>query len=171
MKHPTSAASKPTVMIDPKATLVRFDRHGGVKVQLPDGTSVHQARLVEAMPVTRRRRFVVLYDRDGEELGIIENIKHLDPESAEVVRATLDRSYFLSRIQSVQRIRDRYGVATWHVITDRGPRVFELRSRSESVWWLGASRILIKDADGNRYEIRDLSKLDARSRILAELHI
>lgn len=171
MRTEPAPASKPTVVLDPKAMVIRRDRHGGVKVRLPDGATVHQVRLVEAFPVTRRRRFVVLHDRDGEEIGILQNPKHLDPESAEVVRTALDRSYFLSRIKSIERVEERYGIATWHVTTDRGPRVFEVRSRSESVWWLGASHILIKDPDGNRYEIRDLNKLDARSRILAELHI
>jgi hypothetical protein len=163
--------SQPTVVLDPKAIVIRNDRHGGVKVRLPDGTTLHQVRLVEAFPVIRQRKFVVLYDRGGREIGILRNPKDLDPESAEVVRTALDRSYFLSRIKSIERVEERYGVATWHVTTDRGPRVFEVRSRSESVWWLGASRILIKDPDGNRYEIRDLNKLDPRSRTLAELHI
>lgn len=163
--------SQPTVVLDPKAIVIRSDRHGGVSVRLPDGTTLHQVRLVEAFPVMRRRRFVVLYDRHGQEIGILGKVKGLDPESEQVVRTALDRSYFLSRITAIERIEERYGVATWHVTTDRGPRVFEVRSRSESVWWLGASRILIKDPDGNRYEIRDLNKLDPRSRILAELHI
>jgi len=164
-------ASRPTIVLDPKATVIRRDRHGGVKVRLPDGTTEHQVRLVEAFPVTRRRRFVALYAPNGEEMGVLRNPKHLDPESAEVVLTTLDRSYFMSRIKSIERIEERYGLATWHVITDRGPRVFEVRSRAENVWWLGASRILIKDPDGNRYEIHDLNKLDSRSRVLAELHL
>jgi hypothetical protein len=171
MRTEPAPAAKPTVVLDPKATVIRRDRHGGVKVRLPDGTTVHRVRLVEAFPVTRRRRFVVLLDRDGQEIGILRNPKHLDPESEEVARTALDRSYFLSRIKSIERVEDRYGIVTWHVTTDRGPRVFEVRSRSESVWWLGSSRLLIKDAHGNRYEIPSLAKLDARSRTLAELHI
>jgi hypothetical protein len=163
--------TQPTVVLDPKSIAIRPDRRGGVMVRFRDGTTLDEVRLVEAFPVMRRRKFVVLYDRDGREIGILRNPKELDPESAEVVRTALDRSYFLSRIKSIERIEERYGVGTWHVTTDRGPRVFEVRSRSESVWWLGASRILIKDPDGNRYEIRDLNKLDARSRMLAELHI
>jgi hypothetical protein len=164
-------ATKPTVVIDPRTVTIRSDPHGGVTVRMADGTTFYQARLVEALPIMRRRKFVVVYDRDGEEIGVLRDVRDLDPESEQVARTVLDRSYFLSRITSIQRIRERYGVATWYVTTDRGPRVFEVRSRSESVWWLGASRILIKDPDGNRYEIRDLNKLDSRSRILAELHV
>ncbi|HUT74204.1 MAG TPA: DUF1854 domain-containing protein [Armatimonadota bacterium] len=163
--------SRPTVLLDPQAITIRRDRHRGVKVRLHDGTTAYRVRLVEAFPVTRRRRFIILCDRDGQEIGILEDPKLLDPESAEVVRTALDRSYFLSRVTAIHRIEERYGTATWHVTTDRGPRVFEVRSRSESVWWLGASRILIKDAHGNRYEIPNLDTLDPRSRTLAELHI
>lgn len=171
MRQPPPPASAPTVSLDPRRLTIRSDPQGGVTVRFLDGTTLHQARLVEAFPVTRRRRFIVVCDHQGREVGILDNLKQLDPDSAQVAQAALDRSYFLSRIKSIRRIQDRYGVSTWHVITDRGPRVFEVRSRSESVWWLGPSRLLIKDADGNRYEIRDLGKLDARSRLLAELHI
>jgi hypothetical protein len=163
--------TQPTVVLDPTSIVIRPDPRGGVMVRFRDGTTLEEVRLVEAFPVMRRRKFVMLYDRDGGEIGILRNPKDLDPESAQVVSTALDRSYFLSRIRSIERIEERYGVATWHVTTDRGRRAFEVRSRSESVWWLGASRILIKDPDGNRYEIRDLNKLDARSRALAELHI
>jgi len=170
-ERPALSGVEGAALLDPRALIIRADRHGGVKVRLADGTTLHQARLVEAFPVMRRRRFIVLYDRDGREIGLLRDLKELDAESAEAVRNALDRSYFLSRIKSIERIEDRYGVLTWHVTTNRGPRTFELRSRSESVWWLGASHILIKDNDGNRYEIRDLNKLDPRSRLLAELHI
>jgi hypothetical protein len=164
-------SDRATRQLDPKQLRVRLDRHGGVEVHLGNGAIHNRVRLVEAFPVTRRRRFVLLYDRDGEEMGVLADPKQLDAESAEAVRTALDRSYFLSRIKSIQRVEERHGMATWHVLTDRGPRTFELYSRSESIWWMGPARILIKDIHGNRYEIRNLNKLDRHSRVLAELHI
>jgi hypothetical protein len=121
--------------------------------------------------VTRRRRFVLLYDREGREIGILPELKSLDPESQETATRELDRSYFLSRIKRIVRVEERYGLATWHVITDRGPRTFSVRSRSENIWWIGPGRVLIRDPDGNRYEIRSVEKLDGRSRALLDLHI
>jgi len=158
-------------VLDPHQTRIRWDQHDGVKVRLPDGAEHFQVRLAQAFPVTRRRRFILLYDRDGNEIGVIPGLKGLDPTSQDTVRRELDRSYFLSRIKRIVRVEDRYGLATWHVITDRGPRTFNIRSRSENIWWIGPGRVLIRDPDGNRYEIPNTDKLDHHSRVLLDLHI
>jgi len=160
-----------TRVLDPRQTEIRWDRHQGVKVRLPDDARHYEVRLAQAFPVTRRRRFVFLYDRDGNELGILPELRGLDAESEQTALRELDRTYFLSRIKRIMRVEERYGLATWHVITDRGPRSFNVQSRSENIWWIGPGRVLIRDPDGNRYEIRNVDKLDARSRLLLDLYV
>jgi hypothetical protein len=160
-----------TTVLDPQRTQIRWDRHDGVKVTLPDGAKHYQVRLAQSFPVTRRRRFVFLYDREGNEIGILPDLRGLDADSEQTARRELDRSYFLSRIKRIVRVEERYGLATWHVITDRGPRSFAVRSRSENIWWIGPGRVLIRDPDGNRYEIRNVDKLDHHSRVLLDLHV
>ena len=122
-----------TQVLDPRRTRIRWDQHDGVKVRLPDGAEHFQVRLEQAFPVTRRRRFILLYDREGNEIGILPELKGLDPKSQETAQRELDRSYFLTRIKRIERVEERYGLATWHVITNRGPRTFNVRSRSENM--------------------------------------
>ena len=56
----------------------------------------------------------------------------------------------------------------WQVETDRGPRTFEIRSSRRDMRVLSAGRILIRDADGNLYEVPDYRQLDPQSRALVE---
>ena len=86
------------------------------------------------------------------------------------VEAELERSYFTAAIVRVEAIEVEYHVPTWTVATNRGPRRFELRSSRRDLRVLGW-RVLIRDADGNRYEIPDLRRLDEASRALVDQHV
>lgn len=50
----------------------------------------------------------------------------------------------------------------------RDPRAFEIYSSRRDVRDLGGGRVLVQDADGNRYEIPDYRRLDPASRALVE---
>ena len=50
----------------------------------------------------------------------------------------------------------------------RDPRAFEIYSSRRDVRDLGGGRVLVQDADGNRYEIPDYRQLDPASRALVE---
>ncbi len=51
-----------------------------------------------------------------------------------------------------------------------GPRTFDVATRQD-VRPLGQGRYLIRDVDGNRYEIRDTEALDPASRSLLDFEI
>ena len=126
------------------------------------GDVVHKhVSAIRAFPLTDRDHFIVLKDTDGKELGIVRNLSDLEPKSQRLLAGELDRAYFTPRILQVNAIEEQFHVPKWDVETDRGPRVFEIRS-------LGAGRILIRDADGNCYEIPDYRKLDPLGRALVE---
>ena len=55
----------------------------------------------------------------------------------------------------------------WETETDKGTRRFEVTSRRD-VKKIGKRRIIVKDADGNLYEIPDYAILDQKSIILLE---
>ena len=163
--------SREVAVLDPAKLSVRTDAQGRLALCLPNGASYTGARLYPAFPISRRHTFVCLYAEDGAELGIIQDPRQLDPESRDLVLAECDRVYFLPRITRVHRVTERNGVAEWVVETDRGDCTFQVVSRSDSIWSIGRSRLLIRDVDGNRYMIPDRSKMDKRSKILVELNI
>jgi hypothetical protein len=158
-------------VIDPHRVRLRRDQRQRVVVELPEGEQHADVIVTHTFPVSRPGRFVLLRDGRGREIGLIADADALDRESRDVLAAELDRSYFMPRILSVSAIEDEFGIATWHVITDRGPTQFQVRARSESIWYYGAGRYLIRDVEGNRFDIPSLSALDPRSRTLVELQI
>ena len=63
---------------------------------------------------------------------------------------------------------EKYQIWIWTVETDHGIISFEIRNHIVSVKPLYDGRVLIKDADDNRYEVPDINKLDKRSRRMLE---
>jgi len=157
--------------LDPQQVRVRAGAQGRLDLHLPGGGLYENARVVPAFPISRPGRFLYLLDRHGKEIGLLVDPKQLDRQSRELVLAEADQAHFMPRIRRIMRVQDRLGVARWEVQTDRGWSSFTVVSRSESVWFIGRNRVLIRDADGDRYLIEDLAALDRRSRQLAELHI
>ena len=158
-------------VLDPAGVRVRLNEHGQVELHLPDETVHTGVAIVPAFPISRPNRFVYFRDEEGKELGLLVDPRRLDRESRDIVLAQADQAYFMPQITRIQRVEERMGVARWEVETDRGWSSFDVVSRSESVWFVGRNRVVIRDADGNRYLIEDLSALDRRSRRLAELHL
>jgi len=160
-------------IIDPEDVQFRHNDDGLVEAVLGDG-SVHSGiRVAPAFPITRPNSFLYLFDSDEKELGLVVDPRRLDRESRDILLDQADQAYFMPRITRIIRVEERMGmgIARWEVETDRGWSSFDVVSRSESVWFVGRDRIVIRDADGNRYLIEDMSALDKRSRRLADLYI
>ena len=154
--------------IKPQEIKLLRDPSGELKLIQGDEApvSVKAARL---FPLTNPTQYLVLSDMDGNELVTIRDIGELDMESGEALRAELDRTYFLPRIKHILNLKESMGILQWEVQTDKGPRRFEVRSRDD-IRFLRHRRhqIIIKDMDGNRFEIWDAARMDTRSRALLE---
>ena len=157
-------------LLDPEHIRLFRDRFDDLNLELEDGRTLKPVTAHRAFPISADG-FVVLKDREGKELGVVQQVSELDPSSREVVMAGLERSYFTPRITRVTAIKEEFHVPKWEVETDRGPRVFEIRSSRSDIRNLGNGRVLIRDADGNRYEIPDHRQLDPASRALVESHV
>ena len=128
-------------------------------------------RMVSVFPLSARMKRVALFDRDGEEIGILSRIKCLDRESRRLIDQMLDKTYYMPIIEKILGISDHMGMEKWQVETSRGKCSFEVRFPRRNVRFLNPQRLMIKDVDGNRYEIRDWRSLDRRSRKLLTRHL
>ena len=88
------------------------------------------------------------------------------PESKAAVEECLREYYLIPKITAVTGVSDKHGVLKWSVETDRGARTFQIRNRHSDIKMLYDGRILIRDADDNRYEIENFNALDKTSRKL-----
>lgn len=160
-------------VMNPDDVQLRRSDDGLIQALCGDGSVYSGVRVAPAFPITRPDGFLYLFDREEKELGVLVDPRRLDRESRDIILDQADHAYFMPRITRIIRVEERMGlgIAQWEVETDRGYNAFEVVSRSESVWFVGRDRIVIRDADGNRYLIEDLTALDKRSRRLADLYI
>ncbi len=121
-------------------------------------------------PLTVKRGYIYLADDNNQEIGIIRDLDALDPHSLLALEQELEREYFVPSITRINRIEERFGTRTWDVETEQGHRNFDVRSR-QGVRYVAPDQLVIKDVDGNRYEIPATSQLDHVSRQLLETAI
>jgi hypothetical protein len=124
-----------------------------------------------AFPLTAPQDIIVLEESDGRFLGIIKEYGKMDSESVRILEMALEAEFFLPQILKIYDIKDQLGLLTWWVETDRGPRQFEVRNRRRDIRWFSDTHVVIQDADGNKYEIADLSRLDMASRQKVEMEV
>jgi hypothetical protein len=145
---------------------VRITRDDGGRLLLRKGEEERViSRVIRSFPLTKAFKYISLWDEEGE-IGLIEEVKDLDATSQQILREELERAYFMPRIKRLIRIRELYGgITEFDVETDRGFRQFSIPNKN-SIRHVSVTRILITDADGNKYEVPDTTALDSRSRSL-----
>ena len=155
-------------LLDAAKTRLYRDEFSDLVVEITGQDPARGIRVVRCFPLTAGDRFIALHTRKGRELGIIADLAELDAQSQAALAAELKHTYFRPQITAVHAITELYHVPSWRVDTDRGPRRFEIRSSRRDIRILPQCRVLIRDADGNQYEIPDYRRLDPASRALVE---
>ena len=146
------------------------DTFGVLKLKrAPDGEEI-PVRPMRAFPLSDPEHFVALLDGDGNEVALIPNLSDLPEAPRELLLHELEKSYFLPELVRVHDVTDDFGIQRWEVETDRGPRVFEVRGR-EDLRWLHPGHLIVRDVDGNRYEIKRFDDLDTHSRLKIESYL
>jgi hypothetical protein len=146
------------------------DTFGVLKLKRePEGEEI-AVRPMRAFPLSDPEHYVALLDGDGNEVELIPDISELPVRPRELLLSELEKSYFLPELVRVHDITDDFGIQRWEVETDRGPRVFEVRSR-EDLRWLHPGHLIVRDVDGNRYEVKRFDDLDTTSRLKIESYL
>ena len=124
-------------------------------------------------PLTNPDEFISIREADekAKEIGIIQSINDLGKDAQEMIREQVRLRYFMPIIRKVMEVKDEYGYAYWHVMTDYGSCRFTTHMGGDAVVNLGGARYQITDIDGNRYEIPDLYGLTVMERKKLDLFI
>lgn len=150
---------------------VTKDENNLVNVTLSDGRELKSLEPRRLFPVSRAESYITLLDSDGKEQALIKEIDKLSPDSAKVIRESLDDYYLVPHITRIVSAVEKYGTLRWTVETDRGIKSFDIRNRNHDVKVYRDGRVRVRDSDDNRYIIDDYRKLDAhsRSKLIADL--
>lgn len=114
-------------------------------------------------PRSGGNRYVALLDGDGNQVAVIRNADNLLPESKATLLEAMEEYYMIPRITRFIKMTEKFKIWMWTAQTDKGEITFEIRNHIASVKPLYDGRVLIKDANDNRYEIPDYRKLDKKS--------
>lgn len=123
-----------------------------------EGVELHRL-----FPRSGSNKYIVILNEEGEQIAIIRNIENLDTDSRAVAEKVLNEYYMIPRIERFISMTDKFKVWMWTAQTDCGVITFEIRNHIASVKPLYDGRVLIKDANDNRYEIPDYRLLDKES--------
>lgn len=134
-----------------------------VDAEFYTGEKFTGVELHRMFPITGLTQYIALVDSEGKEIGIIRDLNDLLPESREVALQCLKEYYMMPRITRFIKMREKFKIWMWTVETDTGICTFEIRNHITAIKPLYDGRVLIKDANDNRYEIPDVKKLDKKS--------
>lgn len=149
--------------LDPHKLIVA--RRGDVmRVELENDRSYLKVHAVRAFPLTFPNEYIGLQDAiTGHEIGMLRTLRDLPSEARQLIQESLNSRYFVPKIIRIIEAKREFGTVYWNVETDRGPRKFMMRGIRDSIHEIEPGRYLVVDIDGNRFEIAQLDKLDARS--------
>ncbi len=124
-------------------------------------------------PLTNPEEFISIRETDekAKEIGIIQDLKDMKRDVQEMIREQVRLRYFMPVIRKVMDVKDEYGYAYWHVMTDFGACRFTTHMGGDAVINIGGARYQITDIDGNRYELPDLYALTVIERKKLDLFI
>ena len=149
---------------------VKITRVGDVTVQLDvyQGETYPSLEPRRLFPRSSLTQYVTLLNAENKEIAIIRNLDNLDKDSREAIEGCFEDYYMIPEILEVLEIIEKYGMVSWRCRTDKGIIQFKIRNRHSDIKLLYDGRVLVRDSADNRYEIKDVKKLDKRSqRLLA----
>ena len=139
-------------------TLV-FDAFGKLVVTLADGTRHVGAVAARAFPIASPDQSISILSAEGKELAWVENLNDLPAHEREIVSQALQGREFMPEILRLDGVNSFSTPSVWRVQTSRGPTQLVLKGE-EDIRRLSASRLIVADAHGVQFLIRDLPSLD-----------
>jgi hypothetical protein len=134
----------------------------------PDETDVHEGVVpVRSFPIAAPDTGIALVSADGRELAWIDRLTDLPVDTRTLIEEELTNREFLPEIRRIVHVSTFASPSTWEVETDRGAATLVLKGE-EDIRRVTHSTLLIVDAHGVQFLIRDIQGLDRGSRKLLD---
>ena len=138
-----------------------------VNLILKDGTVIENLEPRRLFPFSNKNMYITLLDAEEKEVALIRDFDEVDEASRKVLSDCFEDYYLIPEITRVCDVIVKNGTIKMVVETDRGKITFQIRNRHHDIkMFRGTGRIIIRDFNDNRYEIKDYRKLDAKSQRL-----
>lgn len=131
------------------------------------GLRHEQVVVVRAYPVTAPEQGVGVMDVEGHELAWFDRLDQVPEPLQARLREAIGEREFLPEIQRLIAVSSLVTPSVWTVQTHRGEARFMLKGE-EDIRRLTGKTLIVSDADGVQYLIRDPMALDRHSRKLLD---
>jgi hypothetical protein len=149
---------KPSLFRDSLGRLIFIDEAGTEHID------VHAVR---AFPITAPSAGISLMDSAGKELFWFTSLAAIPEEDCALLMEELAAREFMPVIEQICSVSSYATPSIWHVQTDRGETRLRLNGE-ENIRRVAGNTLLISDANGVQYLVRDSSQLDKQSRKLLD---
>ena len=146
---------------------LRRDAFGRLVLTDAEGREHTGVLAVRAFPIAAPGEGVSVVDANGHELAWVPRLADLDAPRRALLAEALEQREFMPRLLRVASVSSFATPSTWQVDTDRGPTSFVLKGE-EDIRRLGPGLLIVNDAHGVQYLIRDLAGMDKHSRKLLD---
>ncbi len=143
------------------------DPFGRLVFTVADGTRHESVVPVRAFPVRAPDASVAIMSAEGKELAWIEQLAQAPAPIRELLEGELAGREFTPEILRIRGVSSFAAPSVWDVETDRGDASLVLRGE-EYIRRLSQQTLLIADANGIHFLVRDLTVLDRNSRKLLD---
>ena len=149
------------------AFTLAFDPFGKLVVTMADGTQHVGAVVARAFPIATPNQCISILSAEGKELAWVENLNELPVNERDIVTQALQSREFMPEILRLDGVNSFSTPSIRLVQTSRGPAQLVLKGE-EDIRRLSANRLIVADAHGVQFLIRDLPSLDRHTRKLLD---
>jgi hypothetical protein len=172
--EPIADANFDLILLKPETVRLIRTPGGAVRANISDpalgGERTYiQVRIARAFPLASPDNYIGLRDREDKEIGMLQTLEGMDPESRAIIADELDRRYLVPVVTRVLEVREeKGGLVYFEVETNKGPRNFYVQNPRDSTQSVTPTRLLVTDKDGFRYEFPDISRVEGKAQAFFE---
>ena len=153
--------------MSPTTFTLAFDAFGKLVLTLADGTQHVGAVAVRAFPIAAPQQSISILSAEGKELMWIESLDTLPDNERQHVLQALQGREFMPEILRLDGVNSFSTPSVWRVQTSRGATEFVLKGE-EDIRRLSPTTLIVADAHGVQFLLRDLPALDRHTRKLLD---
>lgn len=143
------------------------DNYGRLVFLAENGERHEGVTPVRAFPIAAPDEGIALINYEGHEIAWTDRLADLPDATRQLIEEELASREFVPEIEQLLEVSSFACPSTWQVRTNRGSAALLLKGE-EDIRRLSRTRLLIADAHGIQYLVRDLTQLDRHSRKLLD---
>ena len=144
-----------------------LDPFGKLVLRLDDGSQHLGVVVVRAFPIAQPQRSISILSPEGKELVWIDDLAQVPEHDRTLVEQALQGREFMPEITRLDGVNSFSTPSIWRVQTNRGAAELVLKGEEDSRR-LSPTTLIVADAHGVQFLIRDLPALDRHTRKLLD---